>query len=679
MKHFKKHVNESVSPRKFPTQDDSKDICDNSKHVNEEKCEEVLREYSSGENTRRLPRRVELFTNILAFILVVFLIYTSIFGTLPTLQQRSFYLSMVLCLVFFVYPASKKKDQNIKWFDYLLGIIALCCNLYVFFNYKNILLKMGISDLVDQIIFVLLVITILEGTRRVVGKGLTFICIIFLMYAFFGDKIPGVFQIRTSGLSRMTDHMLMIPEGIYSTSLGAAATYVSVFVIFSSMLTLSGLGLLIQDLALGLAGKMTGGPAKCAVFASAAFGSISGEAAANVVATGSFTIPLMKKCGYPPEFAGATEAVASTGGQFVPPVMGAAAFIMAEYMGEPYSQVMLAALIPAFLYYLSAYLTVHYRSKKLKLNKMDNIKVPNWKQTLKERGHLLIPFVVVIYMIIRQYTLSYAALLGLFLVIVLGQARATTRRSWKELFLTLIDSGKSCIMFGVTCACVGLIVGVVTMTGFGTILGNNILAISQGNMLLALILVAILCIILGMGMPTVAVYIVTATIAAPMVVKMGLPTMVAHFFCFYFGVIACITPPVAVPSYAAASIAGANGGRTGWVAFKMAFPAFLVPFVFVYEPSMLLVGSNIFNSVWVTITCALGVFMFVLTNEGYFYMDITRWKRFLLFVGALSCIDPRMYTDIIGLAILIFVVVSERIKYSRTKSINELSRVFIEE
>lgn len=667
MKHYKKNKGESVSSEQFTVQAESQD---NSELNIEERSGKVLREYSPGENVRHLPKGAEIFVSILSFILIAFLLYTATFGTLSSLRQRSFYLGIVLCLAFLIYPVSKKGDQRIKWFDYILAIIALLCNMYVFLSYENILLKLGISNLIDQIVFVLLVITILEGTRRAVCKELSIICLIFLLYALFGDKIPGVFHIRTSGIGRLTDHMLMIPEGIYSTSLGAAATYVSMFVLFSSMLTLSGLGRLIQDMALGLTGNMIGGPAKCAVFASSAFGTISGEAAANVVATGTFTIPLMKKCGYPPEFAGATEAVASTGGQFVPPVMGAAAFIMAEYIGYPYSKVMLAGIIPAFLYYLSAYLTVHYRAKKLKLNKVDKGKVelPDWKQALKDRGHLIIPFAVVFYMMISQYTLSYAALVGIVLVIVLAQARSTTRRTWKEVFITLIGSAKDCIMFGVSCACVGLIIGVTTMTSLGIILGNNILVLSQGNFLIALILVAILCIILGMGMPTVAVYIVTATVAAPMLVKMGLPTLIAHFFCFYFGVIACITPPVAVPSYAAAAIAGADGSRTGWTAFKMALPSFLIPFVFVYEPSMMLVGSNVFNTMWVTFTCALGVYMMVMANEGYFYKDITKWKRYLLFVGALLCIIPEIITDIIGISIMVFAVVSERIAFTRAKS-----------
>ena len=419
------------------------------------------------------------------------------------------------------------------------------------------------------------------------------------------------------------------------------------------------MGDFIQDVALGLTGRSTGGPAKVAVISSAAFGTISGAAAANVVGTGTFTIPLMKKCGYPPEFAGAVEACASTGGQLIPPVMGAACFIMAEYIGVPYSEIMLAGLVPGFLYYMSVFVTVHLRSKKLGLNGMPKEQLPSVRAAMKSRGHLLIPFAVVIYLIIRQYTISFAALVGIILVLLVSPLKKETRMSWKQIAAAFVDGGKKTVSFGVSCACVGMIIGVTTLTGVGNVLGNYILDISQGNLFLTLILVMIMSIIMGMGMPTVAVYIVQATVTAPVLMELGIPALTAHFFCFYFGIIACITPPVAVPSYAAAAIAGSNPSSTGWAAFKMAIPAFLIPFVFVYEPGMLFNGGSTVNSVICIFTSIIGCFLVAAGMEGWVVRPLIKWKRILALAGGICCIIPEHITDIIGVAVLAFLVISE--------------------
>ena len=491
----------------------------------------------------------------------------------------------------------------------------------------------------------ILAVLILEGTRRLVSPALSLITLIFLVYAYFGNVMPGMFQTKAGGLTRMADHMFMIPEGIFGSPLGTAATYVSLFVLFSSLLQGCGMGDFIQDVALGLTGRSTGGPAKVAVISSAAFG--------------TFTIPLMKKCGYPPEFAGAVEACASTGGQLIPPVMGAACFIMAEYIGVPYSEIMLAGLVPGFLYYMSVFVTVHLRSKKLGLNGMPKEQLPSVRAAMKSRGHLLIPFAAVIYLIIRQYTISFAALVGIILVLLVSPLKKETRMSWKQIAAAFVDGGKKTVSFGVSCACVGMIIGVTTLTGVGNVLGNYILDISQGNLFLTLILVMIMSIIMGMGMPTVAVYIVQATVTAPVLMELGIPALTAHFFCFYFGIIACITPPVAVPSYAAAAIAGSNPSSTGWAAFKMAIPAFLIPFVFVYEPGMLFNGGSTVNSVICIFTSIIGCFLVAAGMEGWVVRPLIKWKRILALAGGICCIIPEHITDIIGVAVLAFLVISE--------------------
>ena len=367
----------------------------------------------------------------------------------------------------------------------------------------------------------------------------------------------------------------------------------------------------------------------------------------------------MKKCGYPPEFAGAVEACASTGGQLIPPVMGAACFIMAEYIGVPYSEIMLAGLVPGFLYYMSVFVTVHLRSKKLGLNGMPKEQLPSVRAAMKSRGHLLIPFAAVIYLIIRQYTISFAALVGIILVLLVSPLKKETRMSWKQIAAAFVDGGKKTVSFGVSCACVGMIIGVTTLTGVGNVLGNYILDISQGNLFLTLILVMIMSIIMGMGMPTVAVYIVQATVTAPVLMELGIPALTAHFFCFYFGIIACITPPVAVPSYAAAAIAGSNPSSTGWAAFKMAIPAFLIPFVFVYEPGMLFNGGSTVNSVICIFTSIIGCFLVAAGMEGWVVRPLIKWKRILALAGGICCIIPEHITDIIGVAVLAFLVISE--------------------
>ena len=593
-----------------------------------ERADEILREYSPEDNERQLTKWVARVVNVFSLFISLFLVYTAAFGQLPAMQQRSLYLLCAMVILFLVYPAfSKRSQKGVAWYDYLFAAASFGCCLYAFVNYEAILLRFGISNSTDQFVFVILAVLVLEGTRRLVSPALSLITVIFLVYAYFGDLMPGMFQTKAGGLARMADHMFMIPEGIFGSPLGTAATYVSLFVLFSSLLQGCGMGDFIQDVALGLTGRSTGGPAKVAVISSAAFGTISGAAAANVVGTGTFTIPLMKKCGYPPEFAGAVEACASTGGQLIPPVMGAACFIMAEYIGVPYSKIMLAGLVPGFLYYMSVFVTVHLRSKKLGLNGMPKEQLPSVRAAMKSRGHLLVPFAAVIYLIIRQYTISFAALVGIILVLVISPLKKETRMSWKQI-----------------------------ATAF---LGNYILDISQENLFLTLILVMIMSIIMGMGMPTVAVYIVQATVTAPVLVELGIPTLTAHFFCFYFGIIACITPPVAVPSYAAAAIAGSNPSSTGWAAFKMAIPAFLIPFVFVYEPGMLLNGGSTVNSVICIFTSIVGCFLVAAGMEGWVVRPLIKWKRILAVAGGLCCIIPEHITDLIGVAVLVFLVVSE--------------------
>ena len=630
--------------------------------------EKILRKYSKEENTRLSNNILQKIINIFAFSLSVFLLYTGFFGQLPALQQRSLFLLAVLVMAFILYPRKpENSNKPVPWYDYLAAALSLIICSYVFFGYESILLKMGISDYKDQIATVILIILIIEGTRRLVSKALAWVTIVFLIYAYFGNYVPGIFRIKAGSIFRLTNHLFMIPEGIFSIPLGAAATFISLFVIFSTILSKCGLGVFIQDIALALTGHTSGGPAKVAVFASACFGTISGQAATNVVTTGAFTIPLMKRVGYSPEFAAATEACASTGGQLIPPVLGAACFIMVEYIGVSYGKIMLTAIVPGFLFYLSTLLTVHYRAKKLGLNGIPKNELPSAKKALYDRGHLLIPFVVTFYLIIRQYTISYAALWGIVLSIVVAQSRKTTRMSFVDIISALTESGKKVVSFGVACACVGIIIGVTTLTGVGVIMGNYILMLSKGYLLLSLIFVMIMSIIMGMGMPTVAVYIVLATVAAPIMVKMGVPIVAAHFFCFYFGILACITPPVAVPSYAAAALAGANPGAVGWLAMKMALPSFIIPFVFVYEPALIFVNHSISVFIITFLTTVIGIYMMVFSFEKYIFRPLTILKSSILFIMAVFMIIPEWRTDLIGFIVFAAILINEYLIMKRSK------------
>lgn len=637
-------------------------------NCNDSVKEEVLRSYSKEDNERDVNRAISLIVNIIAGVMATFLIYTAAFGALPQMQQRALYLLFAMVMLFLIYPASSKKQKkDVPWYDYVFSLLSLISCGYIVVMHEKILLVLGVSNTMEQVLFVILTILVLEATRRIVSPALALVTLLFLLYGYFGHLAPGIFRVRTGGIPRLTNHLYMIPEGFFGIPLALSASYVSLFIIFSNLLQASGMGTFFQEVAMRLTGHKIGGLAKVAVVSSALFGTLSGSAAANVVGTGTFTIPLMKKRGYPGDFAGAVEATASTGGQLVPPVMGAAAFVMAEYIGIPYSRIMLAALIPAALYYLSIFITVDLRSRKLGLVGLPKDQLPKLKKTFKERGHLLIPFIVVIYAILRQYSISYAALNGIILTIIFAQMKKTTRMSLKTIMFALVEGAKKTISFGVSCACVGLIIGITTMTSVGIILGNYILDISKGNQLFSLILVMAMSILFGMGMPTVAVYIVLATVACPILVKLGIPILAAHFFAFYFGILACVTPPVAVPAYAAAALAGANPGKTGWLAFKMALPTFIVAFNFVYNPSILFIESNPLKLIWTILTCLIGIFMVAAGNEGYFFSNLPKWKVLLAYIGGFASIIPETFTDYLGVAIFLFLVISECIVAKRQK------------
>jgi TRAP transporter 4TM/12TM fusion protein len=446
-------------------------------------------------------------------------------------------------------------------------------------------------------------------------------------------------------------------EGIFGSTLGVSASYVMLFVVFGAFMEKSGTGQLFMDFALSITGSSAGGPGKVAVVSSSLFGTVSGSAVANVMVDGPITIPLMKRTGFRPHFAAAVEAVASTGGQLMPPVMGAAAFVMAEFLAVPYAQIAVWAVVPSFLYYLSVFFAVHFESKRHGLGGVPKDQLPRLLPVLAARGHLFLPILIVLFGLILGYSAPLCALVGALACLPLALLRKLTRTgiSWKSVIEALEEGAKNTLSVAMACACAGIVIGCVTITGLGIVFTQLVVALAQNSLILALVLTAMAGIILGMGMPTTPAYIMMVALLVPAVIKMGAVTPAAHMFAFYFAILSAITPPVALAVFAAASLAKANMWTTGWAAVRIAAPAYIVPFMFVYEPALLLIGDWT-TSLHATISATIGVIALAASLFGYLLTACAMWQRVLLFASALLLIKPGLITDAIGLALLILVV-----------------------
>ena len=638
--------------------------------IDQDLCQEVLEKYSKEENTRKATGWYGKAISLIAFAMACFHIYTSGTGLLETMRQRPIHLLFVMTLVFLMYPGSKKREnQGPSIFDIALSVLSVIAVGYVILDYHGFLMRSGIANQKDVVMAILLTLLILEATRRCVAKELAIVAIVFLLYGYFGYLMPGIFQTKGGSIRRLVDHLYMIPEGIFGTCLGTSANYIVLFVIFGAFLEKSGLGALIQDIAIALTGRRPGGPAKVAVLSSALFGTVSGSAAANVVTTGAFTIPLMKRIGYEPEFAAAVEACSSTGGQIVPPIMGTAAFLMADYIGMPYKDIMIAAILPCILYYFSIFMSVHIRAKKNGLRGLEKSECPDLKLALKERGHLILPFVFVIYLICSGHSAVFSGFWGIVSTIIIAQLRKTTRMSLQDIIDAMIQGAKRSVSVAVACACVGFIIGITTLTGIGTVLGNYILVLARGQLLLTCILAMLLSVVLGMGLPCTGVYIVLATIAAPVLTKFGVPTVAAHLFCFYYGIMASITPPVAIAAYAGAGIAQCNPAKAGWISFRIAIPGLLVPYVFVYNSSILLVTGAPFLEILSTLlTAVAGIVMLCMAFERFIKYPLYIWESILLGLAGFLLIIPGVETDLFGLAVAMLVVIRQMMTHRKMNS-----------
>ncbi len=616
--------------------------------------DEIMAKYDKESSYRRLSGIQSKIVSAVAIIFAIFQLYTAIFGILPAQIQRSIHLAFIFALVYLLYPASKKSDRKkFGLVDVLLAIIGFSVAMYISLNFEALLLRAGDQNAMDIAIGIVAIILVLEGARRVVGLPIAIIATVFLVYAFVGPYMPGFLNHRGYSLSRIVGHMYYTTEGIIGIPLGVAATFIFLFIMLGSFLEKTGIGEFFIDLANSVAGFAAGGPAKVAVITSALEGTVSGSSVANTVGSGSFTIPLMKSLGYKPEFAAAVEAAASTGGQIMPPIMGAAAFLMAEFIGIPYSQIAKAAIIPALLYFTGIFISVHLEAKKLGMRGMSRDELPKLSKVMLDRGYLFIPLVGIVYFLMEGSTPVKAALSGLGLAVVTSYFRKSTRLSLKNILEALEQGAKNALGVSVACACAGIIVGTITLTGLGLKLGNGLVTLSGGKLILTLFFTMITSLILGMGAPTTANYVITSTIAAPALVLLGVTVLAAHMFTFYFGIIADITPPVALAAFAGSAIAKSNPLKTGIQASKLAIAAFIIPYMFVLNPAILLIDTTPLKIVLMVITAIIGMIGISSAMEGYFLTHANKFERAAFLAGGLLLIDPGVVTDIIGLTILL--------------------------
>lgn len=671
-----KKLNENLETEKTETTETDPSMLKTAEELGAMDVDQLMEQYDlETSKLRKLTGKVALFITIVAILMSAFHLYTAWHGTLLAMKQRSLHLIFAFTLGFALYPGFKKSSKDkIDIMDWVLMFLSIGVWGYIFFNVEAIALKGGQMSTTDMVLGVLAVLLTLEVTRRVVGPELPIVTIVFLLFAYFGRHLPGVFAHRGFNVTRIVSHMYMTTEGIMGTPLGVSSTFVFMFILFGSFLDKTGVGEFFIDFAYALTGSTRSGPAMTSVLSSGLMGSISGSSVANTVTTGAFTIPLMKSVGYKPHYAGAVEATASTGGQIMPPVMGAAAFIMADFTGFPYISIVKAAIIPAVLYYIAVGTMVHLEACKLGLKGMPRESLPKVSNILRKQGYLTLPLIAIIFMLVKQYPPTMAALTGIVIGVIVAFAASLIKKdnsfTPKDILGAMEAGAKGAVGVACACACAGMIVGVVTLTGFGLKIAEVIVLIAQGKLIPTLLLTMVSSIILGMGLPTTAKYIVLATMAVPAITKLGVNLMSAHLFILYFGVVADVTPPVALAAYAGAGIAGANSMKTGFQAFKLAIGAFIIPYIFVINPHLIMVDSVVGTTVnWLPITAAvptivtalIGTICLAGTVESYLFGNLRIWQRVILLGAAFALLDPKLLTDFIGLGALAVIFITQKV------------------
>ena len=624
--------------------------------------DEIMKKYDRESNVRiweGVPKQIVRFV-LAAFML--FMVYMNLWATWSGQIRRCLFVGMVVLFTFFVYPAKKGnvKPNHMPWYDILLAIVGCIPFFYYVANFNRIV-SMGIAIGQTEVILGIIGILVLaECCRRAVGVPILCVAGVFILYAFVG---------RHMSLQLVVYNIFYTTNGIIGTPISVCSTYIALFLMFGAFLEATGVANFFIDCANALVGWASGGPAKVAVVSSALCGMVSGSSVGNTVTTGSVTIPMMKKTGYPGEFAGAVEAAASTGGQIMPPIMGAAAFIMAEMTGFEYSQIIVRAILPAFLYFLGIFLGVHFKAKKLGLKGLPREELPKWGKLLP-KIYLLVPLVLLVYMIIAGETMAKSAIYATIAAIAVSLINKDDRMTPTKFVNGLENGGKNCISIGVACAIAGIISVCITMTGLGGKLITYVVSLSNGHLIIALFLTMICCIVLGMGVPTTANYIIMASTCAPILINgMGMHVLAANMFVFYFGIVADITPPVALAAYAGSAIAKAPPMKTAFNATRLAIAAFIIPYIFAYNNAMIFVGDDV--TVWsvasITISATLGMLSIASGLMGYLSRDMKWVSRIILIAGGLLMIYPETITDIIGIVILAAIILIQRAENAKDK------------
>ena len=640
---------------------------------NAAKGAEIMEKFEKESRTRNFEAKW-LKTTIYVLCLLFTLYHLAYASGIRLLQMvnikhHAIHVGLILVLGFALYPACKKASRKvIAWYDWILILLSAAMPIYVFIRYPVFISTGFAGETIDIIFGTALIILVLICSQRLSGWALPILSVVFLLYALYGRSFPGIFKHRGYTWHRIVTYLTTDIYGIYGTSIKVAATYIVLFIIFGEVMNKCGMGQFFNDIANAIAGHTKGGPAKVAVLASGFLGSINGSAVANVVTTGAFTIPLMKKTGYTKEFAGAVEATASVGGQLLPPIMGAAAFVMAETLGVKYGLIIKAAVIPALIYYLGIILQVQMRATKDNLNGLPKDQMPKVGAVMKERGHLLIPIIFLLYMLIFSgVTVIRGAFWTIIVTIVIAELRPISRMSLKDICDAFVAGAKSTVSVAMACACVGIIVGVCGMTGFALNVAHAIISIGQRSLLLTLFFTMVTCMILGMGLPSIPSYFITATIAAPALVELGQPEIAAHMFCFYFAMFANLTPPVALASFAAAGLSGGSPMKTGWQSVRLALAGFLVPFMFVYNKALLLEDVTFITGVQVVVTACIGVVLIAAAVEGYLMGRMNIVLRLIAGIGAFLLIDSRLVTDLAGIACLVVILLAQKFVFNKAK------------
>lgn len=606
-------------------------------------------------------RFLEIFIAVVTLFGGCFHLYTGGIGTFSSMTQTATHWLVIFSIVFLLYP--KKRERNIL--DWILTSCAALVGIYILLTWGGRVNRVSpILPATEVVVGVLLILLVLEASRRCTGNFLMITALVFLVYAKIGPYLPGILRHKGYSWYRIISMLCYSETGIFGNALSISATFVVLFVLFGSLLNACNGGKLFIDIAYSVTGGSRGGPAKTAILSSLMMGCISGSPVANVVTTGTFTIPLMKKAGYEPEEACAVEAVASTGGQIMPPVMGAAAFLVAEYVGINYGELCVSAFIPAIFYYIALFLIIDGLSLKKGLLGLPREQLPPLKSALKDGAHLFIPILVLIISLVNGFSSMKSVFYSMIVLVLIAETRTSTRINWKGIVKAVQDGVISTVPVAVSCAAAGIIVGVVNLTGLGVKFSSSLIALSHGSIPIALLLTMVASIILGCGLPTTAVYIILASLAAPALIQMGVAPLAAHLFVFYFGCVSTITPPVALTSYAAAGIGDANPSKTGVKAFLFGLVAYIVPFMFVFSPALLL-QDTVPNIILAICTALIGIYELSAGVSGYLRTELSVPTRLLLIVGGCLLIAFGIVTDILGISALAIAYIIQTVKVKK--------------